>query len=361
MYSCGAGGCGQLGVGRVTSLTVPVRITFPEGTAIVSIATGPSHALAVASDGGVFAWGLNATGQLGVGDFTSRFVPTAVCDAPLISSALSLDGIGEGEDPEGSVLATQRIRPDVPRALLRATAVATGTSHSAIIARDGRVLTMGCAEHGRLGHSFALKPASDALGVVTEVLTAPPPNASRAPWPFRVNGVGPLSVPDRDGPRIEPPHVARNAARPPPELPLRDVSSGQPDFDAVKAGTWVLPLTRTRAHVVAREKAAAFDRAREATESRAAEGVSALVSPLTDPQARATSAIVRPVHTQRTKGMPWLRAPLERSTVAAIPSPTVIDHNMLAGRVVSAVSCTDKETILFCRASARSVSPLTLA
>jgi hypothetical protein len=48
--------------------------------------------------------------------------------------------------------------------------------------------------------------------------------------------------------------------------------------------------------------------------------------------------------------MPWLRTPLERPTVPAVPSPTVIDHLMLGGRVVSSVSCTDKETVLFCRA-----------
>jgi alpha-tubulin suppressor-like RCC1 family protein len=46
--------------------------------AIVAVAAGTHHTLALAADGRVFAWGLNAWGQLGDGTETSRSAPAAV-------------------------------------------------------------------------------------------------------------------------------------------------------------------------------------------------------------------------------------------------------------------------------------------
>jgi alpha-tubulin suppressor-like RCC1 family protein len=62
----GAGASGQLGNGSAAgSSTAPGAIT-PLPAATSSIAAGRAHALAVTSDGQVYAWGANASGQLGI-------------------------------------------------------------------------------------------------------------------------------------------------------------------------------------------------------------------------------------------------------------------------------------------------------
>lgn len=69
---------GELGLGDdsprfVGSLT---RIDVPTDWATVS--AGGTHSLGVLSDGSLWAWGDNEYGQLGLGDYTSRYAPTKV-------------------------------------------------------------------------------------------------------------------------------------------------------------------------------------------------------------------------------------------------------------------------------------------
>ena len=47
-------------------------------TGVVAIGTGRMHTLAAKSDGTVWAWGFNATGQLGNGNTTNQKVPVLV-------------------------------------------------------------------------------------------------------------------------------------------------------------------------------------------------------------------------------------------------------------------------------------------
>ena len=93
VFACGAGGVGQLGVGRVTCLLNPVRVPL-EGlidddgggggggghVPVAALAAGGGHVLALAASGHVLTWGLNASGQLGLGDFVSRFTPEVVTE-----------------------------------------------------------------------------------------------------------------------------------------------------------------------------------------------------------------------------------------------------------------------------------------
>lgn len=78
MYSWGKNKYGQLGQGE----TLEEYIIFPkiiEGplyqVKIDMVACGWQHTLAITMNGFLFSWGLNITGQLGLGDFVDRYYP----------------------------------------------------------------------------------------------------------------------------------------------------------------------------------------------------------------------------------------------------------------------------------------------
>ena len=80
VFAFGDNGDGQLGNGTTTaSLTTPVYVPgIPEA---VSIAAGDNHSLALASDGSVWSWGSNNTGQVGDGTTVDRLSPVKVAEA----------------------------------------------------------------------------------------------------------------------------------------------------------------------------------------------------------------------------------------------------------------------------------------
>lgn len=83
LWSWGSGFGGLLGNGSTASSALPVQVLAPAGagpgfrwTSVT--AGGTSHALAVGSDGLLYAWGSNAYGELGDGTTTQREAPVAV-------------------------------------------------------------------------------------------------------------------------------------------------------------------------------------------------------------------------------------------------------------------------------------------
>lgn len=77
LWGWGSSESGQLGVGAdMDFATVPTRV----GTATdwAQVAAGKDHTLALKSDGSLWAWGANDSGQLGLGDATNRNTPTRV-------------------------------------------------------------------------------------------------------------------------------------------------------------------------------------------------------------------------------------------------------------------------------------------
>ncbi len=74
----GNGAYGRLGLGLAVgdNATVPTRVGT--GTDWVAIAAGDDHSLAVRSDGTLWAWGYNGSGQLGLGTTSSKSTPTQV-------------------------------------------------------------------------------------------------------------------------------------------------------------------------------------------------------------------------------------------------------------------------------------------
>jgi alpha-tubulin suppressor-like RCC1 family protein len=117
LYAWGANGTGQLGDGSVTDRTSPVVVSLPAGVSATAVAAGHSHSLAMGSDGKLYAWGVNTRGQLGDGSFMDQMTPVVV----------SL--------PAG----------------VTATAVAAGSEHSLAMGSDGKLYAWGGNFCGELG------------------------------------------------------------------------------------------------------------------------------------------------------------------------------------------------------------------
>ncbi len=77
VYCWGIGG--SLGDGTTTSSSTPVAVVGLSG--VVSIAHGDWHTCAVLSSGNVRCWGANPTGGLGDGTTTARLTPVDVIDS----------------------------------------------------------------------------------------------------------------------------------------------------------------------------------------------------------------------------------------------------------------------------------------
>ena len=129
VYAWGDNASGQLGDGSTTTSFAPVEVDVSgalEDKKIVSISAGPAHALALDDDGVVYAWGENGTGQLGDNTLVDSSSPIAVSGGSL--AGISVEAIAAGgqafDDPNGF-------------------SVALGT--------NGRVYTWGSNKYGQLG------------------------------------------------------------------------------------------------------------------------------------------------------------------------------------------------------------------
>jgi alpha-tubulin suppressor-like RCC1 family protein len=79
VYSWGNDSSGQLGVGfDKTSEPLPLRVAVPVGTTFVSVDSGGASEYAIDSTGNVWAWGKNAEGQLGIGSTKHQEYPVSV-------------------------------------------------------------------------------------------------------------------------------------------------------------------------------------------------------------------------------------------------------------------------------------------
>jgi alpha-tubulin suppressor-like RCC1 family protein len=116
---------GELGDGKApvdSSIPVPVKGLGPD-SGVVAISAGAAFALALKSDGTVFAWGNNESGELGDGK--------APVDSPI---PVPVKGLGHGS---GVI------------------AIAAGGSHCIALTKKGEILAWGNDSHGQLGDGGA--------------------------------------------------------------------------------------------------------------------------------------------------------------------------------------------------------------
>jgi len=70
LHICGTAESHKLGVGDLQDREAPVPLM--EGVKIAHVACGKYHTAAVSADGDVYAWGLESSGQLGLGSYRTK-------------------------------------------------------------------------------------------------------------------------------------------------------------------------------------------------------------------------------------------------------------------------------------------------
>ena len=168
----GGNGVGDLGNGTLTNSNTPVEVSGLSG--VTAIAAGEEHSLALKSDGTVWAWGDNGTGELGANTHGSSFSNTplqvlgpggvgdltgvtAIAGGDLWSLALKSDGTvwAWGWNASGQLGNGTNTTSNTPVQVLGlsgVTAIAAGVRHSLALKSDGTIWAWGANYSGQLGN-----------------------------------------------------------------------------------------------------------------------------------------------------------------------------------------------------------------
>ena len=91
---------GRLGTNNTTTRSTPVT-TFAGGTNWKQVSAGNGHTAAIKTDGSLWTWGLNSSGQLGIDNTNNRLIPVTTfaggnnwkqVAAGAITAAIKTDG-----------------------------------------------------------------------------------------------------------------------------------------------------------------------------------------------------------------------------------------------------------------------------
>ena len=165
VWAWGANYLGQLGDGTTTDSLVPKQISSSSLSEVIAITAGYYHNLALKSDGMVWSWGRNDSGQLGDGTTTNSLVPKQVLSGVIaiaagtdFSLALKSDGTvwgwgynyyGElGDGTTTNILVPQQISSTLLSGVI---AIAAGDDRSLALKSDGTVWSWGRNNFGQLG------------------------------------------------------------------------------------------------------------------------------------------------------------------------------------------------------------------
>ncbi len=163
LWGWGGNDSGQVGDGTTTSRWTPVQVHAPPGA--IGVAAGSWHSLAVKSDGNLWAWGRNVEGQLGDGTTINRSIPVQVKGLAGVAAvaagnvhSLALKGDGSvwawGKNTDGRLgdgTTTDRLRPGLVAGLSSVVAITAGSHHNLALNRDGSVWAWGPNSYGELG------------------------------------------------------------------------------------------------------------------------------------------------------------------------------------------------------------------
>ena len=200
IYAWGKNEYGQLGNDSTINSPIPVAVktagTPMDGKKIIQIHAGYEHSLALASDGTVYAWGRNNSGQLGKNDATDAHIPAAVqtLGTPMAgkvivqlaagnsqSMALASDGtvytwgwnqygqLGNGTTTN-SRIPVAVVTTGTPLAGKTISQIAAGNAHALAMTDDGTVYTWGWNQYGQLGNNSTI---NSSLPVIVKTTGTP--------------------------------------------------------------------------------------------------------------------------------------------------------------------------------------------
>lgn len=167
LWGWGSDFFGQLGNGANTPKQL-VKTQVAPATTWRAVAAGQNHTIAIRSDGTLWSWGYNASGQLGIGSTVDTNVPvqvgagtnwTAVACAWNTSCGLKSDGTlwswGYGETGElGNGTSGSGMKSTVPTAVSGGAvykAVAAGSTNAAALRTNGTMCVWGPNTNGQIG------------------------------------------------------------------------------------------------------------------------------------------------------------------------------------------------------------------
>nr|XP_046250581.1 probable E3 ubiquitin-protein ligase HERC4 [Scatophagus argus] len=178
VYTWGQDSRGQLGLGkRKLGANSPQHLRSLSAIPLVQVAAGGEQSFALSVSGGVFGWGRNDCGQLGLGDTTDRHTPTSVHYLNMKKTVhiscgkdhtvtLTKDGVvftfGSGQYGQlGHNSFSDELRPRIVAELwgAKVTKTACGRHHTLVLTDSKKVYSFGCGEQGQLGHGEETHPS----------------------------------------------------------------------------------------------------------------------------------------------------------------------------------------------------------
>ena len=140
------------------------NVSFKISRQYTKVAGGQSHTLAIDSEGNLWAWGNNGSGQLGDGTITDKIVPMQIKQGTKFKEisagtehSLAIDSEGNlwvwGNNMYGQLgdgTTTQKISPVQIKSGTKFTQI-SGVNHSLAIDEEGNLWTWGTNIHGQLG------------------------------------------------------------------------------------------------------------------------------------------------------------------------------------------------------------------
>ena len=179
LWAFGVNLSGQLGDGTNTDRNIQKQIGTATNWAMIS--AGSSHSLAIKSDGTLWAWGLNTSGQLGDGTIVSKNSPVQIGSATNWvaiaaggdhSLALRADGTlwAWGLNTYGQIgdnTGTQRNNPVQIGSATNWSAIAAGSSYGLALKSNGTLWAWGRNNVGQLGDG-----TTTGRGIPTQIGTA---------------------------------------------------------------------------------------------------------------------------------------------------------------------------------------------
>lgn len=151
---------GELGDGTTNSEAAPIQVVALSGITAQAVAAGSNTSFALDSNGLVWAWGKNDTGELGLGTTGDVNTPTQIATLPPMVAISARFGNGMGIDVYGNVwswgvMGNSDGTPVEQLGLSNVTAIATGIGHQLALESDGSLWGWGWGGLGQLGNNYS--------------------------------------------------------------------------------------------------------------------------------------------------------------------------------------------------------------